>query len=176
MALFALTPNAKFTVVPSLNPVVSALAGVEGSFLFQQNPENVGGRRVKDGYEKVAEEYNSLLGKRWVIAATRYKDGEPLTGNETFNTCVYGLRSIDESAIEALLDALEAAEAVGVRRMRRFLQADPPSFVAHAEVLSERPVIARGGRIILDVTDDPEARLGDVYDPSTHRFKRPLGG
>lgn len=108
MALLALA-SGKFTIVKSLHQLSSAFAGVEGGFLFTHDSK-LGGRVVKPGYERLVDEYQSLLGKSWVIAADRYRDGVPLTGNETFNICAYGLRPIDETAISALLAALAAAE------------------------------------------------------------------
>ena len=110
MALFALTPESRFTVVQSLHPLSSAFAAVYTGFLFQSNPPDIGGRRVKPGYEKVFEEYSSLLGKPWVISAYRYKDDEPLTGDETFNICLYGLRAVDDDSLDALVRALDVAE------------------------------------------------------------------
>lgn len=111
MELLALTPEGRFTVVQSLQPLATAFAGVYGGFMFQQNPPEIGGRSIKPGYQRVFEEYHSLLGRRWVIAAVRYRDGQPLTGNETFNTCLYGLRNVAEDALETLLAALDDAEA-----------------------------------------------------------------
>jgi hypothetical protein len=108
MALLALV-GGKFTIVKSLQQVTNALAGVEGGFLFQHD-STIGGRIGRPGYERVVDEYQSLLGKPWVVAADRYRDGVPLTGNETFNICAYGLRPIDDAAIVALLSALDAAE------------------------------------------------------------------
>ena len=66
------------------------------------------------------------------------------------------------------------------RRMRRTLQVDPPSYVANGEWQSSEPEppfakLPKGtdGRIIVDVTDRPEAQRGDIYDPKTGIFTRP---
>src|SRR6266581_5491283 len=108
MALLT-SASGKFTIVKSLHPLSNAFTAIDGGFLFRNEPQ-LGGRVVKPGYERLADEYQSLLGKQWVIAAGRYKDGVPLTGNETFNICAYGLRPIDETAISELLAALDASE------------------------------------------------------------------
>jgi len=65
------------------------------------------------------------------------------------------------------------AAPAGEKNVRRYLQADAPSYIAHAQVFSDRPINAPPGRIVVDVTDIPEAQLGDIYEPSTHRFRRP---
>ena len=121
MELFGLAPEGRFTIVQSLQPLATAFAGVYGGFMFQQNAPEIGGRSIKLGYERVFDEYSSLLGRRWVIGAYRYRDGEPLTGNETFNLCLYGLRNVDEGALETLLGALDEAEAQLAKRISEAL-------------------------------------------------------
>lgn len=110
MELLALTPNAKFSVVKSLSPLFTAIAGVETGFLFEQNPPAIGGRHVARGYADVVEAYHNVLSKPWAVRAHRYVDGVPLTGNETFNICIYGIRPIDDVVVERVLTSLQDAE------------------------------------------------------------------
>ena len=123
MSLFALTPAGKFSVVQSLRPVVNAFATVETGFLFQQNP--IGGRTARPGYERfVFDEYSSLVSQPWVLAADRYVDGAALTGNETYNICLYGLRPIDELPLARMLSAIDQAEAAILATPLRLPQVD----------------------------------------------------
>ena len=109
MDMFSLTPDGRFTVVDGLRPLTTAFASVHTGFLFEPSP--VGGRHVTEGYQGVFNEYQNLLSKPWVVSATKYVDGVPLTGNETFNICLYGLRPVDESVLERLTSALAEAES-----------------------------------------------------------------
>ena len=65
---------------------------------------------VRRGYERVAAEYQSLLSRRWVLVAERSKDG-PIDDKDTFRFCAYGLREIDQTALDDLRTALDDAEA-----------------------------------------------------------------
>jgi hypothetical protein len=89
--------------------LTTAFANVDTGFLFEPSPG--GGRQVTVGYQGVFNAYQNLLSKPWVIAAMKYVDGVPLTGNETFNICLYGLRPVDQSVLERLTAALDEAES-----------------------------------------------------------------
>lgn len=114
--MFALTPTARFTVVKSLHEVTTELAGVE-AFLYEEN-KTLGGRSVVKGYERVNEEYHSLLSMPWVVSADRYVDGAPIDDNDTFRICLYGLRHIDMSVLKRLRDSIDEAEKIIVERVR----------------------------------------------------------
>lgn len=102
-----LLPNVQRTVVRSLMPLATAFAEVETGFLFQDNLPEMGGRRVRPGYVAVVAAYQELLGKPWVISADRYVDGRELT---PWDTCIYGIRPIDHSALDRLIGSLTQAE------------------------------------------------------------------
>ena len=110
MSLHSLGLNARFTVVNSLLPLKTAMVGVESGHLFTQSPPNVGGSQVAVGYERVFEEFSSMFSMPWVVAARRYVDGVPLSGNETWDICLYGLRGIDEAILQRVAAALDEAE------------------------------------------------------------------
>lgn len=118
-ALFALTPNAGFSVVPSLRPVTDAMASVE-AFITEptsdytidpKNSAKVSGVRIVAGYEGVYEEYRGLLSMRWVLNANKYKNGAVVDSNDRFHIVLFGMRAVSQEMLDRLVKSVDEAES-----------------------------------------------------------------
>lgn len=109
-SLFALTPNAGFSIVPSLRQVTTALASVE-AFITEPNPPPTGGMRIMRGYEDVYQEYGNLLSAPWVLNVNKYKDGAVVDVNKRFHIILFGLRPVSKEMLNRLIKTVDEAEA-----------------------------------------------------------------
>ena len=117
--LFALTPNAGFTVVPSLHPILQAMAAVESAMLqptefgshVEKDGSRVSGLRVFPGYEAVYQAYQDLLSMPWVLNANKFKNGINLDGGKRFHIVLLGMRPVAAQMLTRLSTALDDAEA-----------------------------------------------------------------
>jgi hypothetical protein len=83
--------------------------------------------------------------------------------------CGLAFKAVRESA-----PARHVIESLSFDRPKRFLQADSPGYVAHAELFSHTAPVAPPGRFIIDATDHPNWTIGDVLDPIAGSFSPPL--
>lgn len=118
MALLAMRER-RITIAPSMQSLAAAVEAFERSGIFEDTPQ---GRSVIPEYWPVASAYNNLLTKPWLVVAQRYRDGEPLTGNELQNFCAHGLTPLaDDFPLEQLKATLNRAEDAASAPTRRAL-------------------------------------------------------
>jgi hypothetical protein len=122
--LFALTPNAGFTVVPSLRPVTDAMASLE-AFITEPTKDytvdskgaaKVSGVRIVPGYEGVHEEYRGLLAMPWVLNARKYTNGAVVDTNDRFQIILFGIRPASQEMLDRLVKSVEQAESKFAQR------------------------------------------------------------
>lgn len=123
-SLFALTPNAGFTVVPSLRPVTSAMATLEamlieptniGSFI-DRDGSKVSGRQVLNGYGAVFLEYQNLLSMPWVLNAHKYSDDGAVVDPDTrFHIVLFGMRQVSKEMLNRFIKAVDDADGQFIR-------------------------------------------------------------
>jgi len=83
-----------------------------------------------------------------------------------------GVKLLRNQSLASGRNDLASSQSASVRR---FLQADSPTYVAHAELRSaDAPTVVPPGRFIIDVTNVPSATIGDVLDPISLSFSPAL--
>lgn len=117
--LFALTPNAGFSVVPSLWPVTNAMAALEsmlieltdaGSSIDPKSGARVSGRQVVRGYDAVYLEYQNLISMPWVLNAHKFMNGTAADPNTRFHIVLFGVRPVSTEMLKRFVRTLDDVE------------------------------------------------------------------